>query len=152
MAGLQDIDDDVLSSRPDTSRLPFDQFPLTDRVAANCQRTVATGELYDPMVVGALERDTVQDRVTRVRSGCGYSDPVSGKYDHSSLFALKLSRLEDGGANPKSVEAAIQIKAASKGDVVRYADLELDLKQHKVKRNDRTIKFGPTEFRLLSVF
>lgn len=34
-------------------------------------------------------------------------------------------------------------------DILRYADLEMDLGSHRVRRGDRVIHLGPTEFRLL---
>lgn len=37
-------------------------------------------------------------------------------------------------------------------DIIQYKDIELDHEQHKVKRNNKLIKLGPTEYRLLSVF
>jgi two-component system phosphate regulon response regulator PhoB len=40
---------------------------------------------------------------------------------------------------------------ASTGETMMYSDIVLDVEQHKVLRNDKVIRLGPTEFRLLSV-
>jgi len=38
------------------------------------------------------------------------------------------------------------------GDTLEYADIEMDLVSHRVSRNGKAIKLGPTEFRLLRSF
>ena len=38
------------------------------------------------------------------------------------------------------------------GELIQYGDIELDPEQHRVKRNDKIIALGPTEYRLLLVF
>jgi two-component system phosphate regulon response regulator PhoB len=43
-------------------------------------------------------------------------------------------------------------RPASVGEVLSFGDLELDGEQHKVTRNGKSIKLGPTEFRLLTTF
>lgn len=43
-------------------------------------------------------------------------------------------------------------RPASVGEVLSFDDLELDGEQHKVTRNGKSIKLGPTEFRLLTTF
>jgi len=42
-----------------------------------------------------------------------------------------------------------RVRPALAGEVLRYADLEMDLMGHKVRRGDRPVALGPTEFRLL---
>jgi len=37
-------------------------------------------------------------------------------------------------------------------EVLRFADLEMDLAAHRVRRGDRDVRLGPTEFRLLRHF
>ena len=41
---------------------------------------------------------------------------------------------------------------AGSGEVVGFGDIVLDSEQHRVLRNGQTVKLGPTEYRLLSVF
>jgi len=43
-------------------------------------------------------------------------------------------------------------RPARDAEVLRYADLELDIARHRVTRNGRPIHLGPTEFRLLRHF
>jgi len=38
------------------------------------------------------------------------------------------------------------------GEILAFGDLSLDSEQHKVKRNGKPLKLGPTEFRLLATF
>jgi len=43
-------------------------------------------------------------------------------------------------------------RPSSVGVVLTYGDISLDAEQHKVTRSGRSIKMGPTEFRLLTTF
>jgi len=43
-------------------------------------------------------------------------------------------------------------RPASVGEVLTFGDLKLDSEQHKITRNGKTVKLGPTEFRLLATF
>ena len=43
-------------------------------------------------------------------------------------------------------------RPALAGEQLRYADVEMDLVAHKVKRGGATVALGPTEFRLLRHF
>ncbi len=43
-------------------------------------------------------------------------------------------------------------RPGSIGEILTFDDLTLDSEQHKVTRNGKTIKLGPTEFRLLTTF
>jgi len=43
-------------------------------------------------------------------------------------------------------------RPGSVGEVLTFGDLQLDSEQHKVTRNGKPIKLGPTEFRLLTTF
>ena len=38
------------------------------------------------------------------------------------------------------------------GNELRYKDIFMDLETHRVTREDRAVKLGPTEFRLLKTF
>ena len=42
-----------------------------------------------------------------------------------------------------------RIRPALAGEVLRYADLEMDVVTHKVRRDGQPVALGPTEFRLL---
>ena len=45
-----------------------------------------------------------------------------------------------------------RVRPALAGEALRYADLEMDLGSHKVRRGGETVPLGPTEFRLLKHF
>ncbi len=55
-----------------------------------------------------------------------------------------------GGAGPRG--AAPGRGRRWRASSLRFADLEMDIVSHKVKRGGRTIPLGPTEFRLLRHF
>ncbi len=45
-----------------------------------------------------------------------------------------------------------RVRPALAGEKLRFADLEMDIVSHKVKRGGKTIPLGPTEYRLLRHF
>jgi two-component system phosphate regulon response regulator PhoB len=45
-----------------------------------------------------------------------------------------------------------RVRPALAGQVLRYADIEMDVVAHKVRRDGRPVLLGPTEFRLLRHF
>jgi two-component system, OmpR family, phosphate regulon response regulator PhoB len=45
-----------------------------------------------------------------------------------------------------------RVRPALAGESLAYADLEMDLVAHKVRRGGETVALGPTEFRLLRHF
>jgi len=45
-----------------------------------------------------------------------------------------------------------RVRPALAGKILSYADLELDVANHKLKRNGKTVQLGPTEYRLLKHF
>ncbi len=59
--------------------------------------------------------------------------------------------------SPRELVARVQavlrrLRPALAGEILSYADLELDAVAHKVVRGGRTVSIGPTEFRLLRHF
>ena len=45
-----------------------------------------------------------------------------------------------------------RVRPALAGEILSYADIEMDIVSHKVKRGGTTVALGPTEFRLLRHF
>ncbi|MEA3039943.1 MAG: two-component system, OmpR family, phosphate regulon response regulator PhoB [Sphingomonadales bacterium] len=45
-----------------------------------------------------------------------------------------------------------RVRPALAGEVLRYADIEMDVVAHKVRREGKSVRMGPTEFRLLRHF
>ncbi|QPQ55223.1 phosphate regulon transcriptional regulator PhoB [Allosphingosinicella flava] len=59
--------------------------------------------------------------------------------------------------SPKELVARVgavlrRVRPALAGEQLAYADIEMDIVSHKVKRGGETIALGPTEFRLLKHF
>lgn len=59
--------------------------------------------------------------------------------------------------SPKELVARVgavlrRVRPALAGEQLSYADIEMDIVSHKVKRGGQTIALGPTEFRLLKHF
>jgi len=59
--------------------------------------------------------------------------------------------------SPKELVARVaavmrRVRPALAGEQLAYADLEMDVVRHRVRRNGRQVPLGPTEFRLLKHF
>ena len=59
--------------------------------------------------------------------------------------------------SPKELVARVaavmrRVRPALAGEQLAYADLEMDVARHRVRRNGRQVPLGPTEFRLLRHF
>jgi two-component system phosphate regulon response regulator PhoB len=59
--------------------------------------------------------------------------------------------------SPKELVARVaavmrRVRPALAGEQLAYADLEMDVARHRVRRNGRQVPLGPTEFRLLKHF
>ncbi len=59
--------------------------------------------------------------------------------------------------SPKELVARVsavmrRVRPALAGEQLAYADLEMDVARHRVRRNGRLVSLGPTEFRLLRHF
>jgi two-component system, OmpR family, phosphate regulon response regulator PhoB len=51
-----------------------------------------------------------------------------------------------------SRELVARVRPALAGELLKFADLEMDIVSHKVKRGGKTVPLGPTEFLLLRHF
>ena len=75
------------------------------------------------------------------------SDRVRGLSTGADDFVVKPFSLPELLAR---VQAILRRAAPERiADVLQFADVELDRSAHRVKRGKRTVKLGPTEFRLL---
>ena len=65
-----------------------------------------------------------------------------------------LARTTDGhGAVAATVDAVLRrVRPALAGEQLAYADLEMDVAAHRVRRGGILVPLGPTEFRLLKHF
>jgi two-component system response regulator MprA len=110
-------------------------MPLLDGLEA-CRRMRAAGDRTPVLMLTA--RDAVDDRVAGLDAGADdyLVKPFALKELKARLRAL-LRRAEDGGAG---------------GDVLRFADLSLDIAAYEVRRGSRLVEVTRTEFLLLQLF
>ena len=102
-----------------------------------CERLRATG--VDTPILMLTARDTVQDKVTGLRSGA--DDYMTKPFSFEELLARieVLMRRRGGGSKPENKELQI-------------ADLVLNLETHEVRRGETPIDLTPKEFSLLECF
>ncbi|MDD5276522.1 MAG: response regulator transcription factor [Methylovulum sp.] len=102
-----------------------------------CERLRLTG--IDTPILMLTARDTVQDKVTGLRSGA--DDYMTKPFSFEELLARieALTRRRGGGLKAESKELAI-------------ADLLLNLETHEVRRGNVLIDLTPKEFALLECF
>jgi two-component system phosphate regulon response regulator PhoB len=103
-------------------------------VCRQIRRAAATRVL--PIIMLTARTDEA-DRIRGLNSGA--DDYVVKPFSPSELVARLRAVIRR--AQPSMVE-----------DVLRYADLAMDLVAHRVSRGDQPIHLGPTEFRLLDYF
>lgn len=78
------------------------------------------------------------------------SDRVRGLDTGADDFVVKPYSVKELMARARAMLR--RSNPISSGEVVTYGDIRLDSDQHKAFREDKMLKLGPTEFRLLSVF
>lgn len=88
-------------------------------------------------VIMLTARGEEADRVRGLNTGA--DDYVVKPYSVNELVARVRALLR-------------RTRPASIGEVLTFGDLKLDSEQHKITRNGKTVKLGPTEFRLLATF
>lgn len=93
----------------------------------------------DTPVLMLTARDTLQDKVTGLRSGA--DDYMTKPFAFEELLARIEALLRRRGAGIKPEVKSLQV-----------ADLVLNLETHEVKRNDEPIELTPKEFALLECF
>ena len=88
-------------------------------------------------IIMLTARGEEADRIRGLDSGA--DDYVVKPFSPSELIARVRAVLRR--ANPERAS-----------EVLTYADLSMDLEEHRVYRGDELVRLGPTEFRLLRVF
>lgn len=101
-----------------------------------CRQLKRDGELRRIPILMLTARGEEVDKIRGLDTGA--DDYVVKPYSVNELLARARALLRR--ANP-----------ASMGETLAHGDLTLDQVQHKVIRNGRQVKLGPTEFRLLTV-
>lgn len=130
-AALRAIDED----RPDLVLLDW-MLPLTSGIEACRQLRRAPATANIPIIM-LTARGEEHDRVRGLDAGA--DDYVSKPFSPAELIARIRAVLR-------------RIRPALADEVLSYADLTMDLVQHRVTRQGKAVHLGPTEFRLLRHF
>ncbi len=125
---------DVMASNPADAMILDVAMPRLDGLEV-CRRMRAAGDRTPILMLTA--RDAIDDRVKGLDVGADdyLVKPFALRELQARLRAL-LRRTTEGGD----------------GEILRYADLELDPIAHEVHRGDRLIELSKTEFLLLELF
>src|ERR1700685_440012 len=125
---------DALASHPADAVILDVMMPRLDGLEV-CRRLRKAGDRTPGAMLTA--RDAIDDRVEGLDVGADdyLVKPFALRELQARLRAL-LRRSSEGGD----------------GEVLRYADLELDPVAHEVRRGDRLIELSKTEFLLLELF
>ena len=125
----------IAERRPDAVLLDW-MLPLVSGLEVCRQLRRAAGTRALPVIMLTAKGDE-GDRVRGLDSGA--DDYIVKPFSTSELVARLRAVIRR--AQPSMAE-----------DVLRYADLSMDLTAHRVSRADQPIHLGPTEFRLLHHF
>jgi two-component system phosphate regulon response regulator PhoB len=102
-----------------------------------CRSLKSSSETSDIPVIMLTARGEESDRVRGLEIGA--DDYVVKPYGVSELIARIRARLRK--TRPSAV-----------GKTLAFEDISIDTEQHRATRDDKPLKLGPTEFRLLTVF
>jgi two-component system phosphate regulon response regulator PhoB len=125
----------IAERQPDAVLLDW-MLPAVSGIEVCRQIRRATATRVLPIIMLTARTDEA-DRIRGLNSGA--DDYVVKPFSPSELVARLRAVIRR--AQPSMVE-----------DVLRYADLAMDLVAHRVSRDDQPIHLGPTEFRLLRHF
>ena len=102
-----------------------------------CRRLRRQPETANVPIIMLTARGEEEDRVRGLDTGA--DDYVTKPFSPRELVSRVNAVLR-------------RVRPALAGEALTYADLEMDLGSHKVKRGGETVPLGPTEFRLLKHF
>ena len=102
-----------------------------------CRRLKTRPETRSIPIIMLSARAEEIDRVRGLEIGA--DDYVTKPYSIVELMARARAQLR-------------RMRAAAVGQILNYEDIVLNAETHKVSRGEKTIRLGPTEFRLLSTF
>jgi len=111
-------------------------LPLLSGVEV-CRQLRRAPETKAIPVIMLTARGDEGDRIRGLNAGA--DDYITKPFSPSELIARIRAVLR-------------RTRPASDAETLQFEDLEMDLAAHKVRRNDREIHLGPTEFRLLRYF
>ena len=125
----------VAESPPDLIVLDW-MLPLVSGIEV-CRRLKQSP---DTRAIGIIMLSARAEEVDRVRGlETGADDYVIKPYSVVELMARVRAGLR-------------RVRPATMGLVLEFQDIRLDTETHRVYRDDKVLKLGPTEFRLLSTF
>ncbi|WP_404923901.1 phosphate regulon transcriptional regulator PhoB [Nisaea nitritireducens] len=125
----------AMEKSPDLILLDW-MLPLLSGVEV-CRRLRRTPETKGIPVIMLTARGDEGDRIRGLNAGA--DDYITKPFSPSELIARIRAVLR-------------RTRPASDAETLEFEDLEMDLASHKVRRNNREIHLGPTEFRLLRYF
>lgn len=125
----------AMEKSPDLILLDW-MLPLLSGVEV-CRRLRRTPETKGVPVIMLTARGDEGDRIRGLNAGA--DDYITKPFSPSELIARIRAVLR-------------RTRPASDAETLEFEDLEMDLASHKVRRNNREIHLGPTEFRLLRYF
>ncbi len=102
-----------------------------------CRRLKINPETRNIPIIMLSAKSEEIDKVRGLETGA--DDYVVKPYSVSELMARLRTQLR-------------RVRPATVGQVLTYDDIVLDSETHRVTRNEKQLKLGPTEFRLLSTF
>jgi two-component system phosphate regulon response regulator PhoB len=102
-----------------------------------CRRLKSRPETKSVPIIMLSARSEEGDRVRGLETGA--DDYVVKPYSISELMARVRIQLK-------------RSRPSSQGEVLGFEDISLDATTHRVHRDDKLLKLGPTEFRLLTTF
>ncbi|WP_114954512.1 phosphate regulon transcriptional regulator PhoB [Sphingosinicella terrae] len=102
-----------------------------------CRRLRRNPDTAQVPIIMLTARGEEADRIRGLETGA--DDYVTKPFSPRELVARVGAQLR-------------RSRPALAGEQLRYADLEMDLVAHRVKRSGETLSLGPTEFRLLRHF
>ncbi len=129
--GLMLVDED----RPDLIVLDW-MMPNVSGIEV-CRRLKSRADTRDIPVIMLSARSEEVDRVRGLETGA--DDYVIKPYSVVELMARVRTQLR-------------RTRPATVGVKLEYEDIVLDAETHKVFRDEKSLKLGPTEFRLLTTF
>jgi two-component system, OmpR family, phosphate regulon response regulator PhoB len=102
-----------------------------------CRRLRAVQETRNVPIIMLTARGEESDRVRGLETGA--DDYVTKPFSPRELVARVRAVMR-------------RARPALVGEMLHFADVEMDVTSHKVKRRGTTVSLGPTEFRLLRYF
>jgi len=102
-----------------------------------CRRLRRLPEAANVPIIMLTARGEEADRIRGLETGA--DDYVTKPFSPRELLARVAAVLR-------------RVRPALAGEQLSYADIEMDIVGHKVKRGGETVPLGPTEFRLLRHF